>query len=286
MSAVILGANSFITPFLGRRLAALGRSVQCVSRQPRPEEVPEEIVWERIDIAAATDWRPPAGAAIFSLLPLGELGGAWLEALLPRFAEAGHFVALSSTSVMVKADSPDTAERRQVQRLQGAEEALQAFSAKTGVPWTVLRPTLIYDGRYDRNITAVARFIRHWGFFPIAAPGHGRRQPIHADDVAAAMAAVPDRPEARDRVLVLSGGETLSYRAMVERVFQAMGRKPRILPVPTGLLAAGFKLARPFLGAGYSPALIARMNANLVFDGEEAWTILDLAPRDFQPNFG
>jgi nucleoside-diphosphate-sugar epimerase len=49
---------------------------------------------------------------------------------------------------------------------------------------------------------------------------------VHADDLAGAALAALDAPGAADRAFDLPGGETLSYRAMVERIFEGMGRRP------------------------------------------------------------
>ena len=91
--------------------------------------------------------------------------------------------------------------------------------------WTILRPTLIYDPGRDRNVTAIAAFIRRFGVFPIIWPGTGFRQPIYAAEVAQAMFAALTADEARGTVLDLPGGETLTYREMVRRIFNSLERR-------------------------------------------------------------
>src|SRR3546814_2901272 len=58
------------------------------------------------------------------------------------------------------------------------------------------------------------------------------RQPIHAEDVAAACVVALQAPGAANRAYNLSGGETLAYREMVARVFAALGRPARLVTVP------------------------------------------------------
>ena len=285
---LVLGATSLVGPFLLERLAASGRSGICTSRHPPAEGTPPAsglpagFKWQRLDAAAGmqSDWEVEPGARVLSLLPLWHLAS-----LLPRLAGAGQIVALGSTSVLAKTASPDPAERATVRDLADAEAAIAAFCGAAGMPWTVLRPTLIYDGCRDANVTAIARFIRRFGFFPVARPALGRRQPIHADDVAGAMVAALDNPRAGGRSINLPGGETLTYREMVRRVFIALDRPVRVVPLPGTLLSAGIGLVRRATGVAYSPALFARMNQDLAFDGGDAETLLGYAARPFRPSF-
>ena len=91
----------------------------------------------------------------------------------------------------------------------------------------------------DRNVTMIARFIRRFGFFPLVGNGKGYRQPVHADDVAAACLMVLNRPITFNRNYNLSGGQTLTFREMVEAIFLALDKKPRIVSIPL-ILAVSF----------------------------------------------
>jgi nucleoside-diphosphate-sugar epimerase len=101
---------------------------------------------------------------------------------------------------------------------------------------------MIYGCRQDGNVSAIAEFIRRWQFFPLAAPGNGFRQPVQADDLPIAAVAAMDNPKACNRKFTLGGGETLTYREMVRRVFLALGKKPVFIPIPVMLAMAGYKL--------------------------------------------
>lgn len=282
---LILGAGSQLTPFLSQRLAALGYQGTCVSRTP-PSATPAihpAFPWRRVDLAEAPDWPVTEHAIAFSVLPL------WLlPAHVPALAASGvqQLIAFSSTSVFAKADSPDPAEQALAERLAEAEAAMAAACEAAGIPWTILRPTLIYGSGRDQNVSAVARFIRRYGFFPVAHPASGLRQPVHADDLAQAAVAAIANPKAFNRAFNLPGGETLSYRAMVERIFEAMGRSPRLLSLPTGLLQGLMPIVQHRLPYRYSPALFLRMNQDLAFDAEPARASLGYAPRAFSPVWG
>jgi nucleoside-diphosphate-sugar epimerase len=107
---------------------------------------------------------------------------------------------------------------------------------------------------------------------------------VHADDLAAAAIAAAASPAAENRAYDLPGGETLTYRQMAERVFEGMGRRPRVLPLPEGLWRLAFTVARPLL-PGATAQMGARMSEDLTFDGTAATADFAWNPRAFRPTF-
>jgi len=195
---------------------------------------------------------------------------------------ARRVVALSSTSRFTKVGSGDTAENVIAEKLIESEARLQAWAENRGIEWVVLRPTLIYGQGRDKNISEIARFIRRFGFFSLLGSARGLRQPIHAEDVAAACVAALRVSEAANRAYNLSGGETLTYREMVARVFGALGRPVRLVTMPLW----SFRLAVAILRylpryQHWSVAMAERMNRDLVFDYTEAARDLGFKPRGF-----
>lgn len=195
---------------------------------------------------------------------------------------ARRVVVLSSTSRFSKDDSTDPEEKATARRLAEAETRVREWAQSRGVEWVILRPTLIYGLGQDKNIAEIARFIRRFGFFPVLGKANGLRQPIHAADVAGACLAALQAPRAAHHVYNISGGETLTYRDMVARVFSALGRRPRLLTVPLW----AFRLAAAMLRRlpryrQWSTAMAERMNRDLVFDHADAGQDLVFKPRGF-----
>jgi nucleoside-diphosphate-sugar epimerase len=197
-------------------------------------------------------------------------------------AGARRVVVLSSTSRFTKVGSGDMAEQATVAQLIEGEARLQAWAESRGIEWVILRPTLIYGLGRDKNINEIARFIRRFGFFPVLGEAMGLRQPIHAEDVAGACVSALQAPGAANRAYNISGGETLSYREMVVRVFAAVGRRPRVLTVPLWAFRLAVSLLR-FLPRYrlWSAGMAERMNRDLVFDHAEAARDLGFKPRAF-----
>ena len=152
---------------------------------------------------------------------------------------ARRIVALSSTSRFTKVDSKNSSETATVKKLVEGEEKLTQWAKEQEIEWVILRPTLIYGGGKDKNISTIARFIRRFGFFPMLAKGQGYRQPIHANDVAMACYQALNQRSISNQAYNISGGEKLTYREMVNRIFAALGKNPRIISLPLPLLKLG-----------------------------------------------
>ena len=274
---LVLGATSLIGRFALPRLQAMGVETHALSRT-----APDTSGWVRADL-----WDPgvadrlPECPTVLSLSPIWHLPPA-LGALKARGMQ--RLVAISSTSVFTKAASPDPYEQGMVRRLADGEEAVRAFCAFNEVAWTILRPTLIYAEGQDQNVSRLAQLIGRFGVLPLAGRGQGLRQPVHADDLAAGAIAAASSPAAENRAYDLPGGEILTYRAMAERVFEGLGRRPAILPLPEALWRLSFALARPLL-PGATAQMGARMSEDLTFDGSAAAADFGWSPRPFRPDF-
>ncbi|MGZ3306664.1 MAG: NAD-dependent epimerase/dehydratase family protein, partial [Asticcacaulis sp.] len=194
----------------------------------------------------------------------------------------------SSTSRLTKGASPEPAEREVVRKLADGEAAIIDFCSRRDVAWTLLRPTLIYDEGRDENVSRIAATIQKLGFFPVCGQAAGKRQPVHARDLArAALQAIP-AGAAFNRTYNLSGGETLTYREMVGRISAGMGRKPVILPLPLWAWRVGLtliSLIRPGKTLSHNIHMAERMNVDLWFDHAQASRDFGYAPGPFRPVF-
>jgi nucleoside-diphosphate-sugar epimerase len=120
------------------------------------------------------------------------------------------------------------------------ERVLEAAAARGDLELTLLRPAATYA-------TQAVAPVGTWSVMvdrlrrgePVILPGDGTAlwTSCHRDDVAAAFVAALDRPEAVGRAYVLAGDEPLTWNAYWGTVAHALGVVPRVLHVPTDLLA-------------------------------------------------
>jgi nucleoside-diphosphate-sugar epimerase len=273
---LVIGATSLVGRYLLPRLAAAGHVPLAISRNPAGASS-DETRWFRIDVVSEPSAIPPAASAIH-LAPL------WLlPPLLDTLAANGlrRLIAFGSTSRFSKERSANSAERDVARRLADAEERLRAGCARHRIAWTLFRPTLIYGGGHDRNLTAMAAWARRLGFVAVAGRAGGMRQPVHADDLAAACVQALPAEVTHGREYDLGGGTMLPYRSMAETVARAAG-SGRVIGVPPVLLRSAFRLAsvlpryRMLTGS-----MVDRMDHDLVVDHAAAQRDFGYAPRAF-----
>lgn len=278
----VLGATSLVGKCVLPLLRDAGWQIVAYTRQAKPREEPG-IRWQASPLAATRQPVPHDNEGVtpywICVAPIWALPDYFS---LIEASGARRVVALSSTSRFTKDDSSDPEEQAIALRLADAEACVQTWAAGHGVEWIILRPTLIYGLGRDKNVAEIARFIRRFGFFPVFGKATGLRQPLHARDLAGACVAALGSPDVANRAYNLSGAQAIAYRDMVARIFRALGRPVRLLPVP--LLAFRFAVAllrRLPRYRNWSPAMAERMNRDLVFDHGEARRDFGFEPRPF-----
>ena len=275
--ALVFGGSGQIGRPLLARLPGAGWAVLALSRGAQP---PLAGVRWQVGELAATGPLPPAVDAIFSCGPLDGFA-QWYARAAPA---CRRVIAFGSTSVEVKRDSADAAERDVAARLRAAEETLFAAAAARGADATVLRPTLVYGSGRDATLTRIAALARRLHGFALPRDARGLRQPVHVDDLAAAAIACLDVSATHGRAYALPGGETMPYREMVARVLDSLPERPRLWTLPPPLFRALLAPARlAGLASGFGDGALARMREDLAFDDGPARRDFGYAPRAFAP---
>lgn len=288
---LVTGAASQVGYFLIPRLVAAGMRVIAVSRRPEAAAT----------AAFGLNW-PGAGAARWVQADLSNedpsrwVGHcrAWIHlgplALVPP-ALSGmsthgltRVIAFGSTSRFTKARSAQAGEQRLVASLIAGEDALKQACSLQGIDWNLFRPTLIHGCGLDRNVMVIAGAIRRFGVFPLVGRGDGRRQPVHADDLAQACVTALGQPRGCSGAYELSGGEVLTYQEMVARIFIALGRMPRFVRVPVAAIGSAlWCLSRLPRYRDFNAEMARRMTQDMVFPHAAAERDLGYAPRGFHP---
>lgn len=257
----VLGSSSSLGTVLIDDLEQAGWSVVPVRRGKLPDPYPEGIpFW----ISAAPIWV--------------------LSEYFDNFVAHGakRIVVVSSTSRWTKIQSSDASEREIASRIASAEEEFSTWAEGAGIQWGILRPTLVYGLGRDQNICGMVGFIRRFGFFPVLGAAQGLRQPIHVQDLALVCRSLLESISASNRAYDVSGAEVLSYQEMINRVFAALRRKPRVIHVPRMIFRSALFTARIFPKfRSLNVAMAERMNKDMVFDHTDAAKELGFAPRRF-----
>jgi uncharacterized protein YbjT (DUF2867 family) len=117
-----------------------------------------------------------------------------------------------------------------------AHERVVTALAASGIDHVVIRPTGFFSAFAE--LLPMARR----GPIPVIGDGSARTNPIH--DATLATVCV-DAVDGGAREIVVGGPEILTRRQIVEEAFHAVGKRPRVLPMPPLLMRSMALLMRP-----------------------------------------
>ena len=135
-----------------------------------------------------------------------------------------HIVHISSSVVesVAKDDYTET------------KKAQERIVLDSGIPYTMLRPTLMF-GWFDRkHLGWLSRFMRRVPVFPV--PGRGRiiRQPLYVRDfVRMIVSSIEHGPH--NAIYNITGQEKIHYVDIIRTIRKAVRAKTLILPIPYSL---------------------------------------------------
>jgi uncharacterized protein YbjT (DUF2867 family) len=246
----VVGGSGFIGRYVVKRLAARGAVVSVVSRHASEAQFLKPmgdvgqialIDADLADEAALAAALEGASAVVSSVGILYERGrqrfrllhadGPARLARLAAAAGARHFVHVSALSADARAASAYARSKA-----EGEAAVKAAFPAAT-----VLRPSLVF-GPEDDFFNRFGAMARMAPALPLVGGGGTRFQPVYVGDVADAVMAALERPEAAGKTYELGGPAVLSFRELMELLLAEIGRRRLLVPMPFGLagLAAFF----------------------------------------------
>lgn len=277
-SMFIAGATGQVGVSVMRRLLRAGHTVHALRHRHGIDADIPTLKWH--DGSLQDDTLPDIPAFPDTYI---QTAAIWLlPKHIPELARRGvrRIICFSSTSVFSKKDSGNPHEQALSARFMDAENEIDRLCDAHGIMYTIFRPTLIYGVGLDKNVCSIARFIKRFGFFPLAYPGTGKRQPVHTDDLAQAVCDVLQNPVTYNKCYNLSGAEVLTYKEMVARIFGLLGMPQRI--IGSRLLPWTMDMVAHISGrVDLNGEIARRMNQDLVFSYGDAKKDFDYCPRKF-----
>jgi uncharacterized protein YbjT (DUF2867 family) len=116
-------------------------------------------------------------------------------------------------------------------RSRGEGEAV----VQTAFPGAVIvRPAVIFASD-DAFLTTILQLLRSLPAYPIFGDGRTRLQPVHADDVAAAIAQILRQSQKPYPVYELAGPRVYSYEELLRTIARTAGLRPVLMRMPFAL---------------------------------------------------
>jgi len=191
------------------------------------------------------------------------------------FERAGleKVVFVSSTNMFTKLPAPTKPFR------EAAEVAIKS----SDLNYVIIRPTMIYGGPDDINVSRLMKLIKRWPLFPLFNAGKALQQPIFVEDLAQALADLIMSEQTDRKIYNVSGPMPMPFREMVEKIGNSIGKSPKLVTLPVrpvyaiARLLEILKVPIPFRSEQF-----LRLLEDKNFDHDAAFADFDFKPRSFE----
>jgi len=106
---------------------------------------------------------------------------------------------------------------------------------KSGIPFTILRPSLIY-GPGDAFTSRLSEVLRRAPVMPVIGSGKSRVQPIYIDDVVSCMVKALTDNAFLNEIYEIGGPQQLTYEEVMVEIAKALGLKRPAVHLPLFLM--------------------------------------------------
>lgn len=243
------GGTGFVGTHLVGALRARGDEVTCLVRSP---DRARALGWEGVrmipgDLTARAALREGCAGADVVYHVAGRISARNLREFLTvnrdgtaRVLEAasgsllGRFVHVSTLAVggptLPGRPIDETRAPQPVTDYGRSKLAAETLVRESGVPWTIVRPPVVY-GERDRETLRIFRLAQAgWG--PVIGDGTQELSVVYAGDLAGALIAAATATGTLARVYYASHPDVTTSAALVGAVGVAVGRRPRIVRLP------------------------------------------------------
>ncbi len=274
-TALVTGAAGFTGARVVPRLLSDGYRVRCLVRASSDTAV---LPLGHVELVCGNLGDEAALAKAFHdidvLVNIASLGWGHAPTIVRAASAAGirRAVFLSTTAIFTTLPAPSKAVR------VAAEQSIHC----SGIPSTILRPTMIYGSARDRNISRLIRYLRRWPLIPVFGDGESLQQPVHVDDVVDAVIHGLREEAAVGRSYNIPGAAPVTYNALIDTICTLLRRRVRkihlaLAPVALGLAA----VERLGLRLPVRAEQVRRLDEDKAFDFGDAARDFGYAPRSF-----
>lgn len=151
-----------------------------------------------------------------------------------------------------------------------AEQALSQLAMETGMEVVIIRPTLVYGYGVKGNFATMVRCLDRGLPLPLGAI-YNQRSLVGLDNLVDLILTCLAHPLAANQTFLVSDGEDVSTTQLLQRLGHALGRSPRLLPIPARVLLWGAHL----IGKG---AMAQRLLGSLQVDMSKTRKLLGWTP--------
>jgi len=124
-----------------------------------------------------------------------------------------------------------------------AELGLWKIAAESSMQIVIVRPPLVYGPGVKANFRMMMKCLSLGLPLPLGAARDNRRSMVSIDNLVDFIWTCLTHPRAASQTFLISDGEDLSTRDLLNRLGKAMDKPTKLIPIPLGLLKLFTKIA-------------------------------------------
>ena len=244
---VITGATGFVGEEIARQVHAAGHPIRAIVRDPQrahwlAERYGAELFHGNVLYAPSIEGAMEGAKCVIHLVGIiHEQNENTFERAHTRATQ--HVVDEAKKSKvkryvhMSALGTRENARSRYHQTKWAAEE----YVRKSGLAWTMFRPSFIY-GPHDKAINTLAQLVRRLPFVPVLGDGQTKIQPISVENVAKAFVAAVHNDASIGKTYDLCGPDAFTWNELYDKLQTILGTRKRKLhlPLPVARVQAAF----------------------------------------------
>jgi uncharacterized protein YbjT (DUF2867 family) len=232
---VVTGSFGFIGRYITRRLLADGRTVRTITTHPdKPNPFGSAVEAYPYDFDHPRKLESVLRGAdtLYNTYWIRfEYGAATFPRALHNTATLFECARKAGVRRIVHISVTGNSERSPLPYYRG-KAAQERLLREAGVPWSIIRPTLVFD-MDDILVNNIAWLMRRFPVFPVFGGGLYEVQPVHVEDVAAIAVSAAQAPDGTTVDAI--GPERFAFRDFVRRIAGAIRPGILLLPMPPAL---------------------------------------------------
>jgi NADH dehydrogenase len=236
---LVTGAFSYSGAEIAERLLRAGRSVRTMTFHPdRPHRLRDHVqaLPYRFDDPVALARSFEGVSTVYNTYWVRfDRGRTTFENAIANSRALFHAAARAGVRRIVHISIANPSLESPLPYYRGKALAERAL-AEVGVPYAVVRPTLVFGGEHDVLTNNIAWILRRMPVFPLPGRGQYLVQPVHVADLAR-ICELAAEGEA-DTIVDAAGPETMRFDELVGLVRTAVGSRAPVLRVPAEVMSA------------------------------------------------
>ena len=130
-----------------------------------------------------------------------------------------HFIHISSASVVYRRLTPYSRSKRIAEK----------YVKNSGVPWTIIRPTLVYGEVGGMEFDLFLQYLLKWPVVPFIGNGGALKRPVYIDDLVYGLKKTALLEKGTGRIYNFSGGSDISMIDFARLCLTLSGREDKII---------------------------------------------------------